>query len=111
MKEDSIKRLMKASKLETSKEFTNLVAEKLDQHLQRRMKFRLYGLIFGVFILFSAMTFSLIASGFSLYAFGIILPLPRIATMVFISMTAYMLVLHLMTLLRLGEGRRLSVSG
>lgn len=103
MKEDSIKRLMKKSRLETSQGFTDAVTEELDRRVQQKMKRHLYLLISVIVLFFVAVIFALISLEFRLDVFGLIVSLPKIMTMVVVSLTGYFIILHLFTLINLGN--------
>lgn len=102
MKEDPIKELMEKAVLNTSQDFTATTMEKLDKRIRSRMKVRLYLLITCISLFFLAVVVILIYTGFSIKAFGWILNLPKLVTMITFSMMCYFTIMHLLVLLRLG---------
>lgn len=105
MKNDPIAKLVKESKLETSDAFTELMMGKLEQQLERRMRLRLYLLITGVAVFFAITTFVLITSGFTVPAFGLKIQLPKMFTMLAITMGGFLAVLHLLKLVGISNRR------
>ena len=105
MKNDPIAKLVKESKLETSDAFTELMMDKLDQQLEKRMRIRLYLLITGVAIFFASTTFILITSSFTIPAFGLQIQLPKMLTMLSITMGGFLAVMHLLKLVGISYGR------
>ncbi len=105
MKKDPIAKLVKGSKLETSDAFTELMMDKLDQQLERRMRVRLYLLICGIAVFFAITTFVLITSGFTIPAFGLKIQLPKMITMLTITVGGFLAVLHLLKLVGISSSR------
>lgn len=105
MKKDPIAKLVKESKLETSGAFTELMMDKLEQQLERRMRLRLYLLITGIAVFFAITTFVLITSGFMIPAFGLKIQLPKMFTMLTVTMGGFLAVLHLLKLVGISNSR------
>ena len=100
---DPIKDLIKESRLETSTWFTQKTMDELDRRIQQKMKRRLYLLIIAVVLLFVVAAYALASAGFKINAFGLLIPLPKLLTMVFISLVSYICILHLFLLLNFGS--------
>ncbi|MEM8900609.1 MAG: hypothetical protein AAGC85_21010 [Bacteroidota bacterium] len=105
MKKDPITKLVKESKLETSDAFTELMMEKLDQQLEKKMRLKLYLLITGIAAFFAITTFVLITSGFTIPAFGLKIQLPKIFSMLIVTMGSFLAVLHLLKLVGISSSR------
>ena len=100
MKEDPIKKLIQESKLETSVDFTDRTMDLLERRIQRGIKIKLYLLLSFVTVFFSIIAFTLIQSGFKVDVFGLIILLPKVATMVVISLIGYFVFSHLSLLIQ-----------
>lgn len=105
MKKDPIAQLVKESGLKTSPGFTDLTMEKLDRRIQLRIKIKLGLLMTAVVLLGIFVAYRLISAQFSIVVFGLLVELPKIVTMVGISMTCYLMVLHLNMLVRMNSLR------
>ncbi|MEL6194430.1 MAG: hypothetical protein AAFR66_20390 [Bacteroidota bacterium] len=105
MKKDPIAKLVKESKLETSDAFTELMMDKLEQQLEKKMRLKLYLLITGVAVFFAITTFILITSSFTIPAFGLKIQLPKMFTMLTITMGGFLAVLHLLKLVGISSSR------
>lgn len=106
MKEDTIKRLLQESKLNTSEGFTDQTMEEIQRRIQHKIRLQLYWLISAIAFLFCLLVFLLISSNFEINTFGIVISLPKILSMLVISMIGYFSILHIANLLRLGSSRR-----
>ena len=94
MKEDPIKNLIQQSQLETSDGFSEKTMVLIEQRLQQRMKLRLYLFMSFVVLFFSFLVYLLIAAGFTIDVFGLIVSLPKTITMIVISFGAYLTILQ-----------------
>ncbi|MCR9253219.1 MAG: hypothetical protein NXI20_22590 [bacterium] len=95
MKKDIIEDLLKESRLETSDDFSIETMRKLDEVLSRRMKVRLYLLMSFVSLVLVAFVVFLIYTGFEIKMFGEIIALPKVASMVIVSILSYLVLGHL----------------
>lgn len=95
MKKDIIEDLLKESRLETSDDFLIETMSKLDEVLSKRMKVRLYLLMSFVSLVLVAFVVFLIYTGFEIKMFGEIIALPKVASMVVISILSYLVLGHL----------------
>lgn len=103
MKNDPFKKLISESGLQTSAEFTDFTMAKVDSLVNQRLKHKLYLLIAFIILFFVGMAVLLIYSGFQVTAFGVILNLPKILTVIGISLAPSLFILHLYSLIRLGD--------
>ncbi len=101
MKNDTIQDLIRESRLKTSDGFTDELMEALDRQIQQKMNTRLYALIAGAGLLFCIVVYALIISGFRIEAFGLSINLPKVLTMLGITIVGYITISHLITLSRL----------
>ncbi len=99
MKEDPIKHLIKASGVETSTDFTQKTIEKMEQRIQGKIKLRIYLLIVVVTLLFMVVGWALVRTGFTVALFGVLVGLPKVITIVLISLLAFLTHSHLLRLL------------
>ena len=111
MKNDPIRRLIKESGLETSEEFVDLTMEKLDQRIQQRMKVKLYLLISATVLLFMGMVVFLAYSGYTVNVFGLNLILPKIGTMVGISLVGFFVISYLQMMLNTWSNQKVEMIG
>ena len=103
MKEDPIKSLVKKSGLKTSPDFTDLTMERLAHQMQRKYQIKLYILITLVVFISIMGVVVLITSGFRVDIFGKTIDLPRVVTMIGMSMLCYLSVMHLNILAKISE--------
>ncbi len=103
MKNDPLEKLIKESGLQTSVEFTEVTMARLDRLVERRLKYKLYLLIAFILLFFVGMAVLLIYSGFQIAAFGVTLNLPKIVTVIGISLIPSLIIMHLYSLIGLDE--------
>ncbi|MEM6378245.1 MAG: hypothetical protein AAF705_08535 [Bacteroidota bacterium] len=107
MKRDPIEQLIKESKLSPSKDFTQLTMDMLDVQVRRRLRIKLVLLAISVALLFCLTIVILIVLDFRVDAFGLIITLPKILTMTVVSMSSYFAILHLFTLVKWQQFKKL----
>ncbi|MEL7122851.1 MAG: hypothetical protein AAFO07_25615, partial [Bacteroidota bacterium] len=95
MKEDPIKRLVKESGLTTSPDFADSTMERLAQRMQRKYQVKLYLLIALVAFISILGVVVLINSGFRVDVFGKTIGLPKVITMIGMSLVCYLSIMHL----------------
>lgn len=98
MKEDPIERLIKESRLETSRGFTDRMMERIEARLQRKLRTRLYLMVVSVVVLCLAGAWALIVSGYRIPVFGLLVSLPKTFTIIGLGMTSCLTLLHLFLL-------------
>jgi len=101
MKDESIKRLLQASQLQPSEDFTSQLMHELDRQIARKMRVKLYLLMAGISVFFVGIALALIASGFSFRAFGVGGALPKVGTMMGLSVLAFLLLNYVSSLAKL----------
>ncbi|MCB0853515.1 MAG: hypothetical protein KDD63_14915 [Bacteroidetes bacterium] len=109
MKNDPIRRFVKESGLETSEEFVDLTMNRLDKQLQHRMKMKLYLLMAASVLLFTGVVGFLMYSGYSVQAFGLHFILPKIGSMIVISLIGFFVVFYLRFILNMWKGAKVEL--
>ena len=92
MTDDQLKSLLQKSQSMPSEDFTLETMDKLDLHLIKKMRRRLFWLILGTFAFFLGIAGTLIASGFQVNAFDIRMELPKSMSMVMISLIGVLMI-------------------
>ena len=104
MKDESIRRLLQSSQLEPSEDFRSQLMEAFDRKVAQKMRLKLYLLMAGITVFFLGIALALVISGFSFQAFGWAGSLPKIGTIIGISILGFLLLSYSSFLLRLGKG-------
>lgn len=100
VKQDPLAKLMKQSLLETSSTFTDDTIKKLQKEQSIRLRIRLYLLILFVSVMLVISIGMILYTGFQIHVFGWSIQLPKLTTMLSMSVTGYLLIMYLFTLLK-----------
>ena len=95
MNKDSIKELLHEAQLKTRDDFTQRTVDRLELRLQKRMRLRLYFLMAGTVLFFAVLIIVLIAKGFIITLFGLLVHVPKLPVFVGFSMIGAFLSLFL----------------
>ena len=100
---DPIKDLIQDSGLEPSEGFSEATMDRLEHRLLARMQWKLHTLIAAVVGFIALVMWNLLSSGFQVKAFGNVIGVPRVLTMVVLSLGTCFVVGHLLLLRRVGQ--------